>query len=243
MSRRVHHHHRVTKTRVRVTKPPSSVGWKETELARARETERDRKNREKEQRRRATYYIYTYAKGARLRPAGQNEIAGPQDDGMATVARLTPRSVSIVSWRGNGGGRASEKERERGTQGGGGGNVERVEERGLRAAVREIGGKKGDRAMLGAGRSGRARAIQPPFTFNERARSLAVSCATGKHSAYENRQRCCFRPGVSRLPSPPSLPLRERDQFRGDQSGSRPATSSTRNIVVYEGGVATPLGT
>lgn len=49
--------------------------------------------------------------------------------------------------------------------------MERVEEQGLRAAVREIGGKKGDRAMLGAGRSGRARAIQPPFTFNERARS------------------------------------------------------------------------
>lgn len=43
----------------------------------------------------------------------------------------------------------------------------------IRASVREVGGKKGDRAMLGAGRSGRARAIQPPFTFNEHARSLA----------------------------------------------------------------------
>jgi len=124
---------------------------------------------------------------------------------MATVARLTPRSVSIVSWRGNddgGGGRTREKERERererGTRGSGGGNVERVEERG----VREVGGRKGDRATLGAGRSGRARAIQPPFTFNKRARSLARLLARRFMQTlrrYENRQRCRFRPA---LPSP-----------------------------------------
>lgn len=58
---------------------------------------------------------------------------------------------------------------------------------------------EGRRGGGGAGRSGRARAIQPPFTFNERVRSLARlfarfvrATARRERSAYENRQRRRF---------------------------------------------------
>lgn len=80
-------------------------------------------------------YVRWGKKGASGAPSAvRKKIAGPQDDGMAALCAWLHARISIVSWS-RPGTRGGTRERERvvrareGTQGGGGGNVERVKER------------------------------------------------------------------------------------------------------------------